>query len=73
MWGGGECKALWMQLSVHFRREKERKASNPVMSKMPHTVKLTIPVISSQSSEHFVMSVSNHISLGWVQRGLVGG
>lgn len=37
MWGGGDCNALWMQLLVHFRKEKERKGSNPVTSKMSHT------------------------------------
>lgn len=48
MWGGGDCKALWMQLLVHFRKEKERNGSNPIMSKMPRTVNLIISVILSR-------------------------
>lgn len=48
MWWEGDCKAIRMQLLVHFRREKERNGNNPVMSKMPHMVNLTIPVISSR-------------------------
>lgn len=73
MQGGGDCKTLRMQLLVHFRREKSEKGKQPSYAQNASYSVSNDSSHLEQSSEHFVMSVSNHITLGWVQRGLAGG